>query len=81
MLSQLFEALLLVQFPQRLNQRVHLAGDDLVAVEVLFAAGFSAEAVVGAAVLGEVVGADALGVLSGLGTRAVQRLVARQLPA
>ena len=34
-------------------------------VEILFAAAFAAEAVVGAAVLGEVVGADALAAVAG----------------
>src|SRR5690348_7678961 len=37
---QLFQSLLLVEFPQAVDERVHLAGDDLVEVEVFFAAAF-----------------------------------------
>src|SRR4051794_22523536 len=57
---QRFQPLLLVQFQQRVDQWVHFACHDGVEVEVLFAAAFAAEAVVGAAVLWKVVGADAL---------------------
>src|SRR5207237_6936577 len=63
--SQLFQPLLLVEVPQGLDERVELAGHDLVEVEVLFSRAFAAEAVVGAAVLGEVVGSDALRAVAG----------------
>ena len=52
--------MLLVQFQKRVHEGIELALHDLIEVEILFPAAFAAQAVVGAAVLGEIVGADAL---------------------
>ena len=58
------QAVLLVQFQECIQKWVEVAGYDFVEVEVLFAASFAAEAVIGAAVLRKVVGADALGAVA-----------------
>src|SRR5215207_9674725 len=62
---QAFEALLLVQLEQRRTEIIQVSLHDLVKVEVFLAAAFAAQAVVGAAILGEVVGSDALGAVAG----------------
>jgi hypothetical protein len=62
---QICQALLLVELEQRGDEFVHVAGDNLIEVEVLLAASFSAEAVIGAAILGKVVGSDALRAIAG----------------
>src|SRR5205085_122747 len=56
----LFKPLLLVQLEQGVDQRIEVALQDRVKIEVLLASALTAQAMVGAAVLGEVVGADAL---------------------
>src|SRR5258706_2347942 len=61
---QRFQALLLVQLEEGINEGVEIALHDLVEVEVLFAAAFAAQTMIRAAVLGEVVGSDALAAIA-----------------
>src|SRR5690554_3606795 len=63
--SQVCQPLLFVKLQEGVDQVIEVALHDLIEVEVLVTAAFAAEAVIGAAVLGEVVGADALGAVAG----------------
>ena len=61
---QILQALLFIQFQQSLDKFFHVALDDMVEVEVFFAPAFTAQPMVGATVLREIVGADALRAIS-----------------
>src|SRR5207247_322297 len=61
---QILQPLSLVHLHQGRDQIFHVSGDDLIEVEILFAAAFAAQAVIGAAILGEVVSANALGAVA-----------------
>ena len=57
---QALQPLLLIQFQQRINQRIEQPLHDLIEIEILFPAAFAAQTVIRAAVLRKIVGADAL---------------------
>ena len=62
---QIFQPLLLIQFQQRIDHRIEVAGQDGFEVEIFLSAAFSAEAVIGAAALRKAASADPLVAVAG----------------